>query len=429
MTQRKSLNDWLSYLESMHPTEIDLGLDRIKQVSDKLQLEPLADQVITVAGTNGKGTSCAFLEAYSQGIDKQVGLYTSPHLIRFNERVRINGQEASDQQLLSAFEVIEAARGDTSLTYFEFTTLAAMWLFKQAMLDVVILEVGLGGRLDAVNIIDPDLALVTSISVDHEAWLGRDIEAIGREKAGIFRAHKPAVFGAEGKPQSVGDYASDIGAQFYQAGRDYQLIASESHWQWQACGDDCSNGQSFEDLIHPSFPVQNVATCIMGLSQLGWLLTAERINWAIEHAFIRGRMEPFNHQGVEGWLDVAHNPESAKHLARQLKEKTAPGQNNVAVFGAMSDKDINGVIDELKDVISHWLCIDLPIDRAISSAELKEMLQAKGMSAEQFATFESAFNTIKSATDFSVQETTADNLVVLGSFFTVAEAIIYFDKQ
>lgn len=429
MTPRNSLNDWLSYLESMHPTEIDLGLDRIKQVSDKLQLEGGADQVITVAGTNGKGTSCAFLEAYAQGIGKQVGLYTSPHLIRFNERVRINGKEVADSELIAAFDVVETVRADVSLTYFEFTTLAALWLFKQANLDVVILEVGLGGRLDAVNIIDPDLALVTSISVDHEAWLGRDLESIGREKAGVFRADKPAVFGSSGKPDSVGEYAKRIGAQFYQADRDYRLVSSESHWQWQACQDGQPSDHLFSDLIHPSFPVQNVATCLMGLFKLGWSLSSERINWAIEHAFIRGRMEPFDYQEVTGWLDVAHNPEAAKHLARQLQAKTASGQKNIAIFGAMSDKDIEGVIDELQDVFDCWLCIDLPIARAISSLKLKERLEAKGMSADSFDTFDAAFNAAKARASSSAKEIQADNLVVLGSFFTVAEAIIHFEKQ
>ncbi|GLQ30932.1 bifunctional tetrahydrofolate synthase/dihydrofolate synthase [Litoribrevibacter albus] len=423
MIQRTSLNEWLSYLESMHPTEIDLGLDRIKQVAVHLHLDSIAKQVITVAGTNGKGTSCAFLEAYSQRLKKRVGLYTSPHLIRFNERVRINGQEASDQELISAFERVEEARGEVSLTYFEFTTLAAFVLFKDADLDVALLEIGLGGRLDAVNIIDPDLALVTSISVDHEAWLGSDIETIGREKAGIYRSETPAVYGAEGGPLSVAEYATSIGARFYQAGTDYQVVPSADEWCWANKSSELLNGASLTHIKFPAFSVQNVATCICGLASLGWPLDTQDVNWAIEHAVIRGRMETFNHQGVSGWLDVAHNPDAAKYLARQLQSKVNSDHRTVAIFGSMADKDIEGVIEELKASFDAWLCINLPLDRALSSEALAQIVDKKGLSAQHFTDFESAFAEFKSSYDLHT-----DKLVVLGSFFTVAEAILYYER-
>jgi dihydrofolate synthase/folylpolyglutamate synthase len=423
MKQLNTLTDWLSYLEGMHPTEIDLGLDRIRKVADRLALTPVAPQVITVAGTNGKGTSCAFLEAYAQSLGKQVGLYTSPHLIRFNERIRLNSREVTDQDLLSAFEQVEQAREDVSLTYFEFTTLAALVVFKAANLDVVLLEVGLGGRLDAVNIIDPDLALVTSISVDHEAWLGSDLESIGREKAGIFRANVPAVFGAADGPTSVERYAREVGADFYQAGTDYRLVLSDSCWSWQGQGEELANGERMDGLVYPAFPVQNVATCLCGLAALGWPLSSEIINRSIENAFIRGRMESFEHQGVSGWLDVAHNPDAARYLAKQLQSRCDKSHQTVAIFGSMADKDIDGVIDELSAQFDRWLCIDLPMPRAISSQELKQKLEDKGLPAESFSDFETAFEVFKANSNLR-----SDKLVVLGSFFTVAEAILYYER-
>jgi len=420
MSQLTTLDQWLSYLEGMHPTEIDLGLDRIQQVADRLELNSIAPEVITVAGTNGKGTSCAFLEAYSKKQGKSVGLYTSPHLIRFNERVRINLEEVQDSAFIDAFESIEQARGEISLTYFEYSTLAALWIFKQSALDVVILEVGLGGRLDAVNIIDPDLALVTSISVDHEAWLGSDIEKIGREKAGIFRANVPAVYGAVGQPASIGLYADEVGASFFQAGSAYETEYLENTWAWKGQVDGWTE---FDGLVYPSFPVQNVATCIAGLSALGWTLDREALNWAIENAYIRGRMEPFEHQGVTGWLDVAHNPDAAAHLANQLSKKAAKGIQRVAIFGCMADKDIDGVIDELEGSFDQWLCINLPLDRAIDSVELVNQLSQRKLDAVDCKDFETAFKYCRSVAQ--VQDL---QVVVLGSFFTVAEAILYYER-
>jgi len=420
MSQMTTLDQWLSYLEAMHPTEIDLGLGRIQQVAERLELNSIAPGVITVAGTNGKGTSCAFLEAYSKKQGKSVGLYTSPHLIRFNERVRINLEEVKDRAFIDAFESIEQARGEISLTYFEYSTLAALWIFKQSALDVVILEVGLGGRLDAVNIIDPDLALVTSISVDHEAWLGSDIEKIGREKAGIFRPNVPAVYGAVGQPVSIGLYAHEVGASFFQAGSAYETECLENTWSWKGQVD---GWPEFDGLVYPSFPVQNVATCIAGLSALGWTLDREALNWAIENAYIRGRMEPFEHQSITGWLDVAHNPDAAAHLAKQLSNKAEQGMQRVAIFGCMADKDIEGVIDELESSFDQWLCINLPLDRAIDSVELVNQLSQRKLDAVDCKDFETAFKYCRSVAQ--VQDL---QVVVLGSFFTVAEAILYYER-
>jgi len=420
MSQLTTLDQWLSYLEGMHPTEIDLGLDRIQQVADRLELYSIAPEVITVAGTNGKGTSCAFLEAYSTKQGKSVGLYTSPHLIRFNERVRIDLEDLQDKVFIDAFEAIEEARGSISLTYFEYSTLAALWIFKQSALDVVILEVGLGGRLDAVNIIDPDLALVTSISVDHEAWLGSDIEKIGREKAGIFRANVPAVYGAAGQPDSIGRYADEVGANFFQAGSAYATEYHEDTWSWDGLIEDWS---TFDGLVYPSFPVQNIATCIAGLSALGWTLDRDALNWAIENAYIRGRMEPFDHQGVSGWLDVAHNPDAAAHLATQLGKKNVQGAQRIAILGCMADKDIEGVIDELESSFDQWLCINLPLDRAIDSGELVNQLTQRKLDTVDCKDFETAFKHCRSIAQ--VQDL---QVVVLGSFFTVAEAILYYER-
>jgi dihydrofolate synthase/folylpolyglutamate synthase len=418
--KRSDLSGWLSYLEGMHPTEIDLGLTRIKVVADRLQLDKLADTVITVAGTNGKGTSCAFLESYAQQSGLSVGLYTSPHLIRFNERVKINGEEVDDQALISAFEAVESAREEVSLTYFEFTTLAAFYLFKEADLDVAVLEVGLGGRLDAVNIVDPDLALVTSISVDHEAWLGTDLESIGREKAGVFRKGKPAIYGSEGSPISIKQYANEIKADFYQAGADYTYDTEKESWSWSST----SGSLSLANLIYPAFPVQNVATCLAGLSFLGWPLMPDLINQAIKCVSIRGRMEGFEFEGVRGWLDVAHNPDSARYLANQLISiQDQAGLKPIAIFGSMADKDIGGVINELKDQFDDWLCINLPIDRAMKADQLSDVLSKAGQNSKVFADFSQAFAYFKSLPDCKARP-----LIVMGSFFTVAEAILYYEK-
>lgn len=420
MIKMNTLDEWLSYLESMHPTEIDLGLDRIKQVADRLSLFPLAREVIMVAGTNGKGTTCAYIESYASQLGKSSGVYSSPHLIRFNERIRIRNEEVGDQPLLKAFECVEAARKEISLTYFEFTTLAAFWLFKQADLDVAILEVGLGGRLDAVNIVDADVSVVTSIGIDHESWLGSDIDVIGFEKAGIFRSGRPAVFGASDGPASVGAHATQIGAEFYQAGNAYQFDPAGGHWTWSM-----KNGSSLVGLSYPGFPVQNVAAALCAMATLNWSLNRETANRAVEQVSIRGRMEAFEFNGVEGWLDVAHNPQAAAYLAEQLTHKNL-SRKPVAIIGCMSDKDISGVIKQLESVFDRWLCIDLPIDRALSSSELKDKLINCGQAATAFSDFQQAFETVAEETRNSPEETR--KVVVLGSFFTVAEAISYYER-
>lgn len=426
MTVRTTLSDWLSYLESMHPTEIDLGLDRIRIVADRLNIDQLAHQVITVAGTNGKGTSCAFLEACALAEGKTVGLYTSPHLIRFNERVRLNGVEASDRQLIDAFIDIENARTcegeeQVSLTYFEYTTLAALVIFNKTALDLVVLEVGLGGRLDAVNIIDADLALVTSISVDHEAWLGSDIEVIGREKAGVFRSDRPAVYGASGLPNSIKQHASEIGARFFQLDQDYTINVAKEHWQWSSQSNALGSSQ-FNNLTLPDFPLQNVATCIAGLLSLEWGLTESLINTAIKRAYIRGRMESYSFGDHKGWLDVAHNPDAAQYLAKQLTPKISQGEKLIAIIGSMEDKDIDGVIEALDQVFDLWLSIDLPIPRAISSDSLCSALLKKAQHAVSCRTFDLALGYINERSELH-----AHKVVVLGSFFTVAEAIQHYE--
>ncbi|WP_259769088.1 Mur ligase family protein, partial [Pseudomonas protegens] len=270
MTQR-TLGDWLAYLEQLHPSAIDMGLERSQQVVARMGLGKPAPRVITVTGTNGKGSTCAFVASLLRAQGLQVGVYSSPHLLRYNERVQINGVEATDQQLCEAFVAVEVGRGDVSLTYFEMGTLAAFWLFQRAALDAVVLEVGLGGRLDAVNLVDADLALVTSIGVDHIEYLGDSRESVAFEKAGIFRAGAPALCGDLNPPQPLLDKARELGCPLFLRGRDFDLGLTEEYWQWRGL-DARGNQVELRDLPLLDLPMENAALALQAylLTGLPW---------------------------------------------------------------------------------------------------------------------------------------------------------------
>ena len=349
MATQRSLQDWLRDIEGRHPREIDLGLARVREVAGRLGLGRPARRVATVAGSNGKGSTVAFIEAIAAASGLRVGAYTSPHLLAYNERVRIDGADAGDAALVEAFEAVEAARGDTSLTYFEYGTLAAFWLFERAGLDLAVLEVGLGGRLDAVNLVDPDVAVITTVDLDHQDWLGHDRETIGTEKAGIARAWKPLVLGEDDPPSSVLGHAYAIGASAIRAGSDYRFAREGDRWWWREPG--------FElDLPLPGLaaPAQlrNAAAAIAALRALD--VDIDDGAWArgVADARLPGRLQRFERGGVEVLVDVGHNPQAARALADWLC--AAPPVRTAAVYGALADKDAPGVVAALAGCVDAW---------------------------------------------------------------------------
>lgn len=349
----RTLSDWLVYIERQHPKTIAMGLERIRVVADAMALPRPARHVITIAGTNGKGSTVAFVEAIARAAGWQVGAYTSPHLLHYNERVRIDGEDTDDALLVAAFEVVEAARGEVALTYFEYGTLAALWLFARRDLDLAILEVGLGGRLDAVNLVDPDVAVITTVDLDHQDWLGDTIETIGREKAGIARAWKPLVLGDDDPPSSVLGHAYAIGASAVRIGCDFffeRIEDDPEHWRWREIG--CELELPMPQLVAP-VQLRNAAVAIAALRALPVDLPEAAFAAGVRDARIAARLQRFVRDGVEIVVDVGHNPQAARALAAWLEASPAAGPA-FAVFAALGDKDIAGVIAALEDRIDRW---------------------------------------------------------------------------
>lgn len=349
-----SLQQWLQHLETLHPVGIDMGLERVSQVAKRMGLlsSPIAPRVITVAGTNGKGSTLAMIDSVARAHGWRVGTYTSPHLLRYNERVKIDDQEADDQLLVQGFERVEQARlqgSEISLTYFEAGTLCGLWCLANAKLDLAVLEVGLGGRLDAVNIIDADVAIVTTIAQDHANFLGTDLAQIGREKAGIFRANRPAVLGSQTLPSSVAECAQVLAAPMFCLGQQFahQTMASEpSQWRWQGQHPD---GQRIviDELPEPGLPIDNAATALQALVLAGLGLEAARVQAALSSVQLPGRL-----QWIGPWcLDVGHNPHAAEYVVRHLPQPPEGGRQ-WGLIGMLNDKDIDGVIQTLASRIS-----------------------------------------------------------------------------
>lgn len=406
------LAEWLAWQESHHPSAIDLGLDRVREVASRMGILNPAARVITVAGTNGKGSCVATLEALLLAAGKKVGAYSSPHFLRYNERVRLQGALATDTELCDSFDRIDQARGDISLTYFEFGTLAAIDIFYRAELDYWVLEVGLGGRLDAVNIIDADIAVITSIAIDHEAWLGTDRETIGREKAGICRPNKPCICADTNPPESVKAIMSDL--------------ACDSYW-WQQSFGYKGAGQFFigeHQLQVPivQLPVPSVASALQVLDLEGILgaeLPLEAAQDCVARIQLTGRMQRLQ-QGPQLFvLDVAHNPAACELLAANLAAQSFE-QPVIAVTAVMSDKDMLGMFEPLQGIISHWWCCDLAENpRAASSVQLKEQLLALAVEPSKIDLASDVASALAAIT--SVKR--AATVIVFGSFFTVAAAL------
>lgn len=406
-----SLEEWLVYLEQLHGQAIELGLDRIRHVATELNLLKPAPFVFTVGGTNGKGTTCRTLEVLLMAAGYRVGVYSSPHFIRYAERVRINGQELSDQQHISSFDSLNQGRGETSLTFFEFSTLSALQLFKQSDLDVVILEVGLGGRLDATNIVDADVAVLTSIALDHTDWLGPDRESIGREKAGIFRQGKPAVVGEPDMPVTISKVAQDKGAILLARGKEWSYSASSHSWQFQ----DIQG--KLTELPLPQIPLANAATALAALRVSGLTLSEAVLRESIATATLPGRFQIVQHSPLV-ILDVAHNPHAARYLVEKI-EQLAPKGKIHGVLGMLHDKDIEGTITILSEAVDQWYCASLDGPRGASAQRLQQSLPE----AECYDRVEQAWQAALSQAD-------ADDVVlVCGSFHTVAAVMALSNKE
>lgn len=402
---QRSLADWLVVLEGLNMAHIELGLSRMNLVAERLGLLSLPSYVITVGGTNGKGTTCALLESMLRAAGRSVGVYSSPHLVDYRERVRINGDSPAAADFCAAFAAVEAARGEVALTYFEFTTLTALWLFRAASPEVVLLEVGLGGRLDATNVVASDQAVITTIALDHTDWLGSDRESVGFEKAGIFRHGKPAVCGDADPPSSLLAHAEQRDTPLYCSGRDY-------FWQWQDSQVQqwsfTGFGLALTGLPLPSLPVMNAATALATLALSPFMPEIEVIKTGLVQAQLTGRLQQLNSRL---WVDVAHNPESAAYLASRLPVIKGKGRC-VAVVGMLKDKDIAASLAPLHNLVDDWYLASLDGPRGASATELSRWQPGH--------CFDSVADALAAAEADTGEQ---DVIIAFGSFFTVADVL------
>jgi dihydrofolate synthase/folylpolyglutamate synthase len=436
----RTLDDWLAYISAQHPSTIALGLDRVREVLGRMALEGdrfhpssskngegdrfhpsssknLSPIVLTVGGTNGKGSTCAMLERILLEAGYRVGCYTSPHILRYNERVRLQGEDADDETLAASFERVEAARGATPLTYFEFGTLAALDVFVRAKVEAMVLEVGLGGRLDAVNVVDADCAIVASVDIDHVDWLGGDRESIGFEKAGIFRPGRPAIFGDLGPPARLVEHARAIGADLQVLGRDFRVEAGER--QWDFVGRRGAKHALPIPALRGRWQLRNAAAAIAALDELGERIPVSvgEIKRGLALVRLAGRLQTLPGRPPIV-LDVAHNPHAARSLADALGEMGFY-ENTHAVFAMLGDKDIAGVVEAVRHRIDRWFVSAAQADRAAPAARVAQILaeHGAGQATRTFATVDAALAAARREAGPN------DRIIVFGSFHTVAEAL------
>lgn len=414
-----ALSDWLHYLESLHAKTIDLGLERVKDVATRLNLQLDAVKFV-VGGTNGKGSTCAMLESILLAAGYKVGLYSSPHLIDFNERARINGELASDTALIEQFVAVEAARGDISLTYFEFTTLVILRLFSQSKLDAIVLEIGLGGRLDAVNIVDADCAIITSVDIDHTDWLGDTREKIGFEKAHIFRAGRPSICSDPVPPASLLEHAAAIGADLWLFGKDFNYSGDRQQWAYGG------RQQRRSALAYPALrganQLLNASAALAALESVRDRLSIpqQAVRLGLLQASLPGRFQILPGQSTV-ILDVAHNPHAAAVLAQNLDSMGFHPYTH-AVFGMLNDKDVAGVVQKMGTRIDHWYCAGLPGPRGLSPQSLVDQVQQHlpKAGAGEAPTVQGCADPVSAFALARERAAEGDRIVVFGSFLTVA---------
>ncbi|AKH19987.1 bifunctional tetrahydrofolate synthase/dihydrofolate synthase [Sedimenticola thiotaurini] len=413
-----NLDEWLDWQSQLHPKEIELGLERVSAVWQQLRAAPLDCKVITVGGTNGKGSCVGFLEAMLRSASYRVGCYTSPHLVRYNERILIDGKPVTDDQLCEAFERVDQARGESQLTYFEFGTLAALDLFAGAGLDVVVLEVGLGGRLDAVNIIDADVALITNVEIDHTDWLGETRELIGREKAGIMRGGRPVVFAADAMPDSIQQVADQTGARLLRAGQDYQWRRQDQGWDWLH-GDHPRHSLPLP-YMRGDYQLQNAAAALMVLELLRDALPLDQqsIRYGLQETQLFGRYQVVG-RDPQVILDVAHNAQAAQALSGNLGDMFCHGRT-IAVFSMLADKDIERVVQAVSSRIDEWYLFPIDTGRAASLSRLHEALQNQGIEPQQWRDFDHVAAAFAAARESAGE---GDRIVVFGSFYSVGDVV------
>ncbi|MGH1470003.1 MAG: bifunctional tetrahydrofolate synthase/dihydrofolate synthase [Cellvibrionaceae bacterium] len=422
LNSSSSLSEWLHYLESLNPKEIDLGLDRVERVANQMnlfsKLISSSVKIVTVAGTNGKGSCVTALDSFLVAADKNTGAYTSPHFLDYNERIKINGVSASDEEIITAFCEVEKSRQGIPLTYFEFGTLAAMWHFLHSDVDVIVMEVGLGGRLDAVNVFVPDVAIITSIALDHQDWLGDNRETIGLAKAGIYRKDTPAICVDGSPPNSVIEYANQIKAELYLKGRGIDWSVDDNFFNWS--GVDCKrNTVSIKKLPVPNLPLPSVAAAIQAFAFLGFELSDLPLEKTLQTLNLTGRGQQALIQGKNVLLDVAHNPAAALYLKEILARKNV--KNIFAVFAVMADKDYKTIFTTLDAKVDKWFVSGIEnVPRAESGTQLRVTLEELGLTG-------SCYDTVRHSFAEALAEATVDDLiVVLGSFYTVAEVLNHF---
>tara|TARA_Y100001956_G_scaffold30257_1_gene29855 strand:- start:561 stop:1826 length:1266 start_codon:yes stop_codon:yes gene_type:complete len=408
-----SLSMWLDYLANIHTSAIDLGLERVQAVANSANLTKPAPTIITVAGTNGKGSTCALMEAILLNAGYSVGVYSSPHLIRYNERVRINGHDLEDEKHVAAFDFIEKQRGDISLSFFEYGTLAALRLFQTEQVDIVLLEVGLGGRLDATNVVEHDVSIITSLAIDHVDWLGDDINVIGFEKAGIYRSGKPAICGQPKAPSTVAAHADDIGAELYQVDIQYSYQqTSATEWKWT------HGSYDLEALPVPGLPLQNAATALMALATANLDISDINIVNGLKSAQLPGRMQLISEKPTV-LLDVAHNPHSAEYLVKRVQQQY-PEKHIHTVVAMLHDKDIKATLEALTPIVTYWYPASLTGPRAATADELCRYLPS------DIVHFESPVRAFEAAMTQASQD---DVILVVGSFHTVGEVLEHWEKE
>lgn len=416
MPQRfDTLDAWLEWQQSLHFSDIDMGLERMQLLASRLDLFSLRFPIISVAGTNGKGSSVSMLDAIYQAAGYTTGAYTSPYLYRYNERITISGQACTDAEIIQVFEQIEDARADTTLTYFEFSTLAALLLYKQREVDIALLEVGMGGRLDAVNTWDADVALITSIGIDHVKWLGDNREAIGHEKAGIMRTDRPVICGDPNPPTSIANHASAIGAKLQQTGVDFSWQKHSDRWQWS------NITRQLTDLPKPNlqgdYQYQNAANVLAAVDVLSAQLhvTEAALHQGLQTVQLQGRLQIVQ-TSPQIVLDVAHNAHAASELAKWLNSQSCKGKT-FALFSMLSDKDINDVLQHLHDDIDEWILFPLQDERGLSKQQLEGIAADNTdlKSATVYDSIEQAWEVCKA------QLAEDDRLIVFGSFSVLAE--------